>query len=324
MTFQEFTARITEAVSELNSNAEISVQKVTKDNGITRFGMTITEEGEDKRTTVSPIVYLEPYYEKAEEGVPINQLARMLSETYSTARWAGERLDTSRFLSYEEAKDRVFCRLTGKEKNAERLAHMPHEDWQDLAVTYYVDVPSFGGESTSIVQVTDSLLSHWKIPESRLRADAWKNTQVQKPLFIEPLGSMLYNMMGLTDGPGADSPLYLLGTPEAEFGAICAAYPDLPEIAGALFDKNFFMLPSSVHEFLLLPDDGSISAASLESMVRTINGTEVSEQDVLSDRVYYCDAKTKEISLATEYEQKHKERSFEKEPMPALYAAPGL
>ena len=326
MTFQEFTARMTEAVSDLyGDGAEISVQKVSKDNGVTLTGMTIRDKDIDRSSTVIPVVYLEPYYEKIQEGVPIHQLVRMLSETYEEAKQTGRRMDTSAFLSYAEAKGRLFCRLTGKEGTEDRLARMPHEDWQDLAVTYYVDVPSITGNS-GVVQVTDSLLSHWGISEKTLRADAWKNTKEQKPMSIQPLGNVLAGMAGIGDHMDYQSPLYLLSSPDAVFGAICAAYPEMTETAENTFQRNFYMLPSSVHEFLLLPDDGSTNAADLENMVRAINGTEVDEKDVLSNKVYYCDVKTKEISLASDHEQKIREKRQEqtKEALPAVVAAPGL
>ena len=325
MTFQEFTARMTEAVSDLyGDKAEISVQKVTKDNGVTLTGMMIRDKDIDRNSTVMPVVYLEPYFEKAGEGVPVHQLARMLSETYEAAKQTGTQMDTSCLLSYAEAKDRLFCRLTGKEGNEERLSRMPHEDWQDLAVTYYVDVP-FILENSGMVQVTDSLLSHWDISENTLRADAWKNTKEQKPMFIQPLGNALAGMAG---GEARDyqSPLYLLSCPDAAYGAICAAYPEMTDTAENMFGRNFYMLPSSVHEFLLLPDDGSTKAEDLENLVRIINSTEVDEKDVLSNKVYYCDVKTKEISLASDYEQKMKEQRQEKakEALSPVFAAPGL
>lgn len=326
MTLQEFTARMTEAVSDLyGDKAEISVQKVTKDNGITLTGMMIRDKDTDRSSTVMPVVYLEPYFEKAGEGVPVHQLVRMLSETYEEAKQTGRRVDTSCFLSYAEAKDRLFCRLTGKEGNEERLSRMPHEDWQDLAVTYYVDVP-FSMENSGMVQVTDSLLSHWDISEKTLRTDAWKNTKEQKPMFIQPLGNVLAGIAGTGDAMDYQSPLYLLSCPDTAYGAVCAAYPEMTDTAQAMLGRNFFMLPSSVHEFLLLPDDGSTKAADLENLVRMINSTEVDEKDVLSNKVYYCDVRTKEISLASDHERKMKEQRQEKakEALPPVFAAPGL
>ena len=53
--------------------------------------------------------------------------------------------------------------------------------------------------------------------------------------------------------------------------------------------QDYFILPSSIHECLILPDDGTYERGELERMVREINRRELLPQEVLSDRVYHYD-----------------------------------
>ena len=306
MTFQEFTARMTEAVQErYGSEAEVMVRRIQKDNGLVLTGISVSGRSDLEGAVIQPVVYLEPYYDKANEGVPVHRLARMLCEVYDEARNIGISVDPDMLLSYDTAKEHLYCRMMDVKQNKERLAGMPHEDWQDLAVTYFVDAGSGSGD-TGIVQVTDSLMEKWGVTGEDLKADAWKNMLENRPLRLRPLGSVLGEMTGEKASHMVDSPLYVLDNGGTMFGAIGAAYPDMAKEAVRQFGRNFYMLPSSIHEFLLLPDDGNYEAEGIERLVRSINSTEVQEQDYLSDRVYYCNAKTQEIQYASDYERQKK------------------
>ena len=65
-----------------------------------------------------------------------------------------------------------------------------------------------------------------------------------------------------------------------------------PGVLRALADdlgENFYILPSSVHEILLLPDSGAEDARYLREMIREVNATQVEPEEVLSDNLYYFD-----------------------------------
>ena len=116
---------------------------------------------------------------------------------------------------------------------------------------------------------------------------------------IRPLSCVLEAM----GGPGyGESSLYLLSNREMVNGAIAAAYPDTCQKAGVLFGRNFFLLPSSIHEFLLLPDDGDVDARMLDQMIAAINASHVRPQEVLADHAYYYDGRTRTVSLASQYQ----------------------
>ncbi len=204
-----------------------------------------------------------------------------------------------RLASYEEAKKFVFCQMVNKERHRDSLKERPYEDWQDLAITYYCELGddrSFGAAA----RMTYALLDQLGVPEETLRADAWKNT-LEREAVIQPLSCVLEAM----GGPGyGESPLYLLSNREMVNGAIAAAYPGTCQKAGALFGRNYFLIPSSIHEFLLLPDDGDMDARMLDQMIAAINESHVRPQEVLADHAYYYDGRTRTVSLASRYQKR--------------------
>ena len=84
------------------------------------------------------------------------------------------------------------------------------------------------------------------------------------------------------------------------YGAAAVLYPDVLEQIGERMEENFFILPSSVHETILLPDDGNYRLSELKEMVWEINRTELMEEDWLSDTVYYYDQTMHVFGCASE------------------------
>ncbi|MBQ7925064.1 MAG: hypothetical protein IJ335_02090, partial [Lachnospiraceae bacterium] len=72
-------------------------------------------------------------------------------------------------------------------------------------------------------------------------------------------------------------------------------YPDFWDKLGMAWKGKFYILPSSVHEVILLKDDGEESPSKLQEMVREINQCEVDPTEVLSDSIYHYDIADKVI-----------------------------
>ena len=91
------------------------------------------------------------------------------------------------------------------------------------------------------------------------------------------------------------SRMYVLGNERKLFGAAAMFYDGVLEEFSDKIKKSFFILPSSVHEVILLPDDGIRKAEDLWEMVCEINATQVEPEEVLTNAVYYFSIKCKKI-----------------------------
>lgn len=110
-----------------------------------------------------------------------------------------------------------------------------------------------------------------------------------------------------------DEEMFVATVPDKVHGAGVIAYPNFMEDAAKKLGGDFFVLPSSVHEVLLVKDNGETNAKELENIVKNVNASEVEPAERLTDHVYHYDSKEHVFELADKFEarQRDEERSVE-------------
>ena len=91
--------------------------------------------------------------------------------------------------------------------------------------------------------------------------------------------------------------MYVLTNKQKMNGASCILYEHILNDFANQKNKDIYILPSSVHEVILVPVAEDIDRTELSRMVRDVNRNELEEGDVLSDRVYYYDRVRDEIQI---------------------------
>lgn len=86
--------------------------------------------------------------------------------------------------------------------------------------------------------------------------------------------------------------------------------PWVMEKVSSLFPEGFYILPSSIHEILIVPGNGEENAGELGEMVRDVNRTEVRREEVLSDHIYEYDRESGRICQVPE--PKERKRGMER------------
>lgn len=92
-------------------------------------------------------------------------------------------------------------------------------------------------------------------------------------------------------------PMRVLTNSKRSYGAACILYPGVLEEVAQRMGGSFYILPSSIHETILLPYDGMLSVESIKEMISVVNRTQVDPEEVLSDSLYYYDAEVNDIRL---------------------------
>ena len=95
----------------------------------------------------------------------------------------------------------------------------------------------------------------------------------------------------------ADSMIYVLSNRDRVFGAAALLYAGALKKLTKRLNKNLIILPSSVHEVLLVPDDGVTKKDFFKNMVKEVNDSQVDPEERLSYNVYYYDRFSEEISI---------------------------
>ena len=84
----------------------------------------------------------------------------------------------------------------------------------------------------------------------------------------------------------APVPLLVLTNESKYCGAACMLYEGLLRDLSDEIRSDLFIIPSSIHEVLLLPDEGEFSEEELSALVCEINAHFINPSEILSDHVY--------------------------------------
>ena len=257
-----------------------------------------------------PVLNLEPVLELFEKGMPPHEIAeryasataKVISEMYrdkSYNRFEG----VDKWVNiYDLAKSHLFIRLSNYEKNEEFFKTVPYQMFADLAVTCHLLVDK-NEQGMASATVTKTMLDQFQIPEEQLFMDAIENSQKLFPADVQ----LLADVLGMKNDHG--NKMTVISNNVHINGAAAILYPEVQNKLSRLMG-DYYILPSSIHEVIALPDDGTINCKDLLQTVKTANQFQVDRSDILSDHVYTYNSEDKTVDVITaemvfgEYEPK--------------------
>ena len=285
--YQEFLETIKALVSvSVPEGTTVTLTQVLKNNDTKRDALCFQKKEED----VSPTIYLEPFYRKYLGGEDPEELAGEVILMWE-ASVPEQSIDLTFFSDYEKVKKRLVYKLISQKSNPALLAETPYIPWLDLAIVFYC-LLSEAPEGNATILIKEKHLASWGVTKEALFEEAKRNT----PFLLSPVVKDLKDMLppGLLNIPPESAhvpPLYVLTNRLKMNGAACLLYDDLLKDFSEKHASDFYILPSSVHEVLLLPAEGRKEDESLSAMVREVNRTQLSAEEFLSDHVYYYSRK---------------------------------
>ena len=104
-------------------------------------------------------------------------------------------------------------------------------------------------------------------------------------------------LFGSFEEEPSSPPLYVLTNQSHLNGASVLLYKNLLKELSDTIDESFYILPSSIHEIILVPSGSSLSKTNLNLMVQDVNQKEVSPMERLSDHVYFYNRLTRAITM---------------------------
>lgn len=296
MNYQQFIEEVERRVKEKikgNETITVYIHTAVKNNGKERKGITVSEKG----IHISPTIYLEEYFQQFQEGKPIEEIVEKILQLYEEVK-CSHPCEESLLQNYEELKGKFACKLIHRGKNEKLLNDIPYVPWMDLAIVAFVllEVSPYG---TATVLVRKEHLEIWGLTEAQLFDEAKKNTPILLPYQFCPMRKLLREICpyAVDEGEEEEESLYVLSNKLRSFGAASMLYDGILEKVGQKLGENYYILPSSIHEVIVVPESKSPVKQDLEEMVREINETQVEEEEVLSDRVYYFSRKENRLFL---------------------------
>lgn len=302
MEINEFTRRVRSAVkNELGETYRVELREVRKNNGIMMHGLLICSPHDN----VIPTIYLDSFWEAYEEGTAFAVIIRKLLEIYREDS-PKEKLDLGFFKYFERVRDNICYRLVRQKGNEAILREIPYVEFLDLAVCFFF-VYRGGRTDGGSILIKNVHQRGWGIGTVDLMRAAEKNTPRLFPWECRSMEEILEEMTEADakeaeEGSAKENflsevPMRVLTNRRHIQGAACMLYPGLLERLAEKEGRNLFILPSSVHEVILLPEMGGESAAQLQSMIREVNQTQVAPHEVLSDNLYFYDSAEKRVRI---------------------------
>lgn len=293
MNYEEFICRIQAEVKEkIGDKARVERRRITKNNGVELEGITITEEGEK----ISPMIYLEEYFHIYERGGQIFRIAEDILRMYEKSRESIPKAPDF-YTNFEKVKPRLACKLVNYERNAKQLTRVPHVRCLDLAlVFYYVLEEEELGKGTILIY--NSHLNMWGVTREQLYETARRNTPGLLPYELKGMRELLEDTIeNAEDLSEEELPMYVLSNRERYFGAVNLIYDSILSEIGRKIGDDFYILPSSVHECIIVPAGAKAAKEELANMVWDINRTQVLPEEVLSDNVYFYERTNHRLSM---------------------------
>ena len=308
MTYHNFETEVMTLVKDkLPEGYSAIIKRICKNNGIVLHGLIIN----NGHTNISPTIYLDYYYDEYDKGRSIEELADEIMVQYERFSLDDD-FDISVFTDYEKCKENISYKLINYEKNKELLKDVPHIIYLDLAIVFYCLLTNDVLQSSSIL-IRNSHLKLWDISVDTLFEVASGNTPKLLQSDIRNLSDIVNdyykkNSSWSEEGDSGvvtaeeqeqlipDSPMYVLTNKIKLYGACCILYKNLLEEFAKKIDKNLYIIPSSIHEVLLIPDSEEYTKSSLSELVREVNATQLEPEEILSDHVYYYSMKDDAIT----------------------------
>lgn len=291
MTYEQFVQTVEHKVKEgIGEGVCVSIHTAQKYNGVNRKGILFSEE----KSNVSPAIYLEEYYHRFCEGDSFDAIVREILKLHRGMRFRTP-WDPETIKGYKAVRERIVYRLINKEQNRGLLKEMPYVPWLDLAIVFYVllEADAYG---MAAMPITSEHLSIWRATEKEIYEEAHRNTKMLLPASFQTMDEVIEQLTGEEQKKGADS-VYVLSNRLRSFGASEILYPGFLEEIGRRLKDDYFVLPSSVHEVIVVPRSGSCGKELLDMMVAEINKTQVMQEEALSDRAYYYDRILGKLSM---------------------------
>ena len=318
MDFEEFTQQVAKEVKrflpEKYDDASVTLQDVTKNNDQQLTGLMIKTED----TNIAPNIYLEGYFEQYQDGKDFEDIVRDIADV-RVRHELNQDFDVSKITDFDQVKDHIICKLVNAEMNAEYLADKPHTQVEDLAVMYAVDLG--GGEGGKMTApITNALMEQYGVTTQELHDIAIHNL-VESQIEFKTMRDVLIDMMfpdGISENdprafmipPEEENPsMYVLSNAEKLNGAAALLDAKTMEDISEKLGGDFIVLPSSIHECIVLPVNEDMDRHTLEAMVQDVNAGQVAPEERLSDHVYMYDSQERELVLADKMEERLQQRA---------------
>ena len=300
MRYEDFRSEFMESLRDrYEDGVKIDLQEVTKNNGVVKEGINIYLPGDEN---IVPLIYLDQIFDLYRDGMGIDEcvdwVVKLREESTASKNGIVDSIEV--ITKWELARDKVYPILVNTEMNQEMLDSVIHKEFLDLSIIYIVRLASEESGGITSAKITKNLFDMYGITVDELHEAAMTNLKSDRYRLVD-MESIILQLVKDTDSeqmvqsiePGR---MYVLTNENKVYGA--SGLLDQRLLKENSNGHSFYVLPSSIHETIFVPDSEEISIEDLNSMVEEVNRTQLEEKDILSNHAYYYDGSIGELRIA--------------------------
>lgn len=295
MTYPEFRKLIFETLKNLlPQDVSIKLVTVEKNNGCIRHAVVFSKEN----IYFAPTIYLEPFYDAFIKGDDIESLAKEVVHCYEqdTIEIPESILE---WKNYGLVQQHIYAKLIHFDENKSFLRDKPYQRFLDFAIIAYLELED-GERFKGNVVLTNAIAEVWNVSNDFVLQHALQNTKKKKCFIFEDIVDMLGDYFSEDEIDcyhQSMNSMYVLTNKDKQFGAITICFPEYLQKISKKLQGDYYLLPASVHEWIVVPVDEGADSTYLKYLVKSINDTVLNPEEVLSNGVYLYDSASKNIQL---------------------------
>ena len=289
MEIKEFGRVMAREVSDkLGEDFVVESTEVLKNNGVMYHALTIRKEGQ----SIAPTIYIDHMLEQYNKGTMLMSLVDDVVGMYRQFE-PGEDTKVDFFDDFSVVSEHLFFKAVNYKKNRKKLENVPIKRVLDLALVPLVlfKHPRLG---SGTIMIENSHLDIWEITSEELWENVIDNAPSFQPLKMKGIMDVLEKMAGpaahLDEVPDELCGIYVVSNREDCLGAATIFYPGVLKGLSEDFESDLYIIPSSIHECLVIPDSFcGLDVENLREMIHEVNVTTVADEEILSDNLYRYD-----------------------------------
>ena len=307
MDYESFKDCVVLNLQQQLRGVEVRVKKVRKNNGIELDSLVIYEAD----IVITPCINWNHYYKQFQQGLSVQNITTEMCTKYKEFKENSESMKNNNYVGYFDdfttASKHIVFKIVNFEKNKRLLENVPFSRILDLAIVYMF-MAKEEEDSVGTILIKNEYLQMWNITVNELHEYAMLNTPRLMPVNLKSMEEVISSMIGTVSLSEEDTyqchnTMFVLSNAQGNHGASTMIYPNLmKQFVSSLSNKpeKVVILPSSIHETILLPVYTYVDVLQLKQMVRDINETQVAREEVLSNTVYYYSVEDDAIKILEE------------------------
>lgn len=299
MDYDEFKERVMnefiDYLPERYSDCVLELHQVPKLNEVLT-GIAIKPR-EPCKAFIAPTFYMERLYSQYEES---GSFERTMSDQAIYLEESIKFIPKNILsLDFSKVKEKIVFQIVNTADNMEMLIKCPHRNFEDLSVVYRA-ITGISNSGVSGFLITNDIAEVEGLTENELYQFAFENTKRLFPFKSERIEVIMRRLMrrwgadeeeikeafpGYTKTPLKER-VYVVTNKHDFFGANALLYNDVIADVANKIGTDCYILPSSVHDLIVLSTEIYYKQNKLANIVKTTNNESVRPSERLSDSVY--------------------------------------